>query len=333
MLEKELISKINGKTKPLGALGKLEELAFQVGKIQQTLSPKITEPTIVVFAGDHGIAKLGVSEYPQEVTHQMVLNFCNGGAAINVFCRQHNIHFKIVDAGVNFTFDRQLPIVHHKINFGTKNILIEPAMTRSELALALKKGEEVVDKVVHPDCNCIGFGEMGIGNTSSSALIMSGICNLPLDECVGLGTSLNEFHTLKKTEVLALAQQQHGTISDPLLLLQTYGGFEMAQMCGAMLAAYRKNSLIIVEGFIATAVFLVAQKMESNLINNSVFAHISDEKGHALMLEYLGVTPLLNLDMCLGEGTACAIAFPLIQSAVNFLNEMASFEEANVLKK
>lgn len=331
-MKEQLIQKVNNKTKPLGALGRLEDLAIQIGMVQKTASPKLIKPTILVFAGDHGSVKEGISAYSQDVTYQMVLNFCNGGAAINVFCKQHGITLKVIDAGVNHTFQNSLPLIDCKVATGTRNYLEMTAMTKSQLELGMQYGKEVLESIHSCGTNIVGFGEMGIGNTASASLIMSEICNFPIEECVGKGTGLTQGQLSQKVELLKKAKNKHGKIENPLTILQTYGGFEIVQMCSAMQAAYEENMLILVDGFIATAAFLVAHKLCPNIIKNTVFAHVSNEKGHRKMLEYLDTKPILDLEMRLGEGTGCALAYPLIESAICFLNQMASFESANVSK-
>lgn len=332
-ISQQLQDKINNKTKPLGSLGRLEELAQKIGEIQNTLQPKLTNPTIVVFAADHGIANEGVSAYPQEVTYQMVMNFLSGGAAINVFARQNGIHLKVVDAGVNFDFEKNESLIDAKIAKGTKSFLREKAMTEAQLHECFVKAKKIVGQIVDEGCNVIGFGEMGIGNTSSASMIMSYLCNLPIEKCVGRGTGLNDEQLKHKISVLSRSKEFHGNIEDPMKVLQTFGGFEIAQMTGAMLAAYARRMLILVDGFIASSAFLVAYTIEPKIKEFSIFCHESNEYGHKLLLEYLQVEPLLKLNMRLGEGTGCAVAYPIIQSAVNFLNEMASFESAGVSKK
>lgn len=333
MLKDQLLHKIDFKTKPIGALGTLEKLALQIGQIQNTLTPKLTNPTIVVFAGDHGIAKEGVSAYPQEVTFQMVMNFLQGGAAINVFSKQNNIDLKIVDAGVNFDFEPNENLINAKIAHGTKSFLTEKAMTEVQLQQCFDTGSEIVNSIYEDNCNVIGFGEMGIGNTSSATMLMSYLCNLPIEKCVGRGTGLNDIQLENKIGILKQAQIFHGEIENPKNVLQTFGGFEVAQMCGAMLAAFKNNMLILVDGFIASNAFLVAYKLNPAVINNAIFCHLSDEFGHHKLLNYLNAEPLLKLNMRLGEGTGCAVAYPIMESAVSFLNNMASFESAGVTNK
>ena len=325
--------KIDFKTKPLGALGQLESLALQIGSYQNTLSPKLTNPNIIVFAGDHGLAKAGVSAYPQEVTHQMVLNFLGKGAAINVFCEQNQINLSVVDAGVNHDFKQIEGLIDQKINFGTQNMLETAAMTRDELEASLAKGGQVVSQIAKNGCNIIGFGEMGIGNTSAASLLMSAICQLPIEECVGRGTGLDDDQLSKKINILKAVQAKHQAVDAPKDILMTFGGFEIAQICGAMLKAFDLNMLIMVDGFIASAAYLVAVSINPEIKKAAIFCHLSNESGHLNLLNYLDAKPLLKLGMRLGEGTGCAVAYPLIQASVSFLNNMASFESAGVSNK
>jgi nicotinate-nucleotide--dimethylbenzimidazole phosphoribosyltransferase len=329
----QLQQKIDFKTKPIGSLGSLEKLALQIGLLQNTVTPKLSNQTIVVFAGDHGIAKNGVSAFPQEVTFQMVMNFLQGGAAINIFSNQNNITLKIVDSGVNFDFEINKNLTNAKIAHGTKSFLKEKAMTENQLQQCFDKGAEIVNQIVKNGCNVIGFGEMGIGNTSSATMLMSYLCNLPIEKCVGRGTGLDDLQFENKISILKQAKTFHGHLENPKEVLQTFGGFEIAQMCGAMLSAFENNVLILVDGFIASNAFLVAYKINAEIIQNAVFCHLSDEFGHQNLLNYLGVEPLLKLNMRLGEGTGCAVAYPVIESAVNFLNNMASFESARISNK
>ena len=333
-LQQQIQHKLNNKTKPLGSLGKLEEVALQIALIQETLTPGLIKPHIVVFAASHGIANEGVSAYPSEVTFQMVLNFLNGGAAINVFTRQNGIELALVDAGVNHDFEPDEKLIDAKINHGTKSFLSQSAMTKNECQLAIEKGKEIVKNIAKTGCNVIGFGEMGIGNTSSAAVIMSKLLNIPIEDCVGKGTGVNPDQYQNKITILQKAISNHAEVStDPMQVLQTFGGFEIAMMCGAFLAAAEEKMVLMVDGFIASAAFLSAFKLDPEIKNFAIFCHQSEEKGHQLLLEGLNVKPLLNLDMRLGEGTGCAVAYPLLKSAVAFLNEMASFESAGVSDK
>jgi len=327
-----LQKKIDLKTKPPGSLGKLEDLARQIGTIQNTLEPELRNPTMVVFAADHGIAADGeVNPYPQEVTWQMVYNFLGGGAAINVFAKQNGMAVKVVDAGVKHDFEAHPDLIDAKVAQGTKNYLHEPAMTEAQCELAIARGAEIISDLHAGGCNVVGFGEMGIGNTSSAALIMSALMELPISECVGSGTGLDGEGVRKKAGVLARVIEKHQVSADhPMKVLQTYGGFEIAMICGAMMQAADLGILILNDGFIVTSALLVASAMKPQVLDHCVFAHASEELGHQKMLKYLKADPLLELGMRLGEGTGAALAYPIVEASVNFLNQMASFESAGV---
>lgn len=334
-LQHELQQLIDGKTKPLGALGTLEQLALQAGLIQHTTRPTVQQPHIVVFAGDHGIARTGlVNPYPPEVTAQMVMNFIQGGAAINVFCRQHHIHLTVVDAGVQSDIPVTAPnFLIAKTGYGTASYLEGNAMSETEAQTAIQKGKDIVKAIAQKGCNCIGFGEMGIGNTSSAALIMSAITHLPIAACTGRGTGTNDKQLATKIQTLQQVYETHQLpeIADNAIALLTHiGGFEIAMMTGAYLEAAAQKMIIVVDGFITTAALLLALLINPAVKNNCVFAHTSGEQGHEKMLAWLQIQPLLQLHMRLGEGTGAALAIPLIQSATLFLNEMASFAAAGV---
>ena len=331
-LQTQLQNKINQKTKPLGALGRLETLALQIGLVFETLTPEIHNPTILIFAADHGIAQSGVSAYPQSVTAQMVLNFLNGGAAINVFARQHNLSLKIIDAGVNADLSDYDDLQHEKIGFGTQNFLDVPAMTLFDCEKALAIGGTIVRQQHKVGCNCVGFGEMGIGNTASAAVLMHLFTKIPLDECVGRGTGLNDEQLEHKRNLLQLAVEKYPTLKTPHEILMTLGGFEIAMMAGAYLQAAELKMLILVDGFVCGAALLVAQQFNPHILDYCVFSHVGSEHGHRALLNYLNAKPLLDLELRLGEGSGIALAYPLIQSAILFLNEMATFEEAGVDK-
>lgn len=336
MLLDQLQNKINSKTKPIGALGLLEDIALQIGLIQQTTQPFIARPTIMVFAADHGIAATGlVNPYPQSVTAQMVLNFLHGGAAINVFTKIHHLQLLVVDAGVNANLSHlnQPDFIHAKQAMGTANYLLSAAMSEETVQACINQGKALVNRVATDGCNCIGLGEMGIGNTSSAALIMHAITGIPLHDCVGRGTGSNDDQLATKISTLekVAAFHQLNTLSkEPVRLLSAVGGFEIAMMVGAYLGAASQKMAIVVDGFIATAALLVAVQIDPTVMNNCIFAHSSNEQGHGKMLQYLKATPLLNIGLRLGEGTGAALAIPLIESAVAFLNQMASFEQAGV---
>jgi nicotinate-nucleotide--dimethylbenzimidazole phosphoribosyltransferase len=333
MLQKELQHRIDTKTKPPGSLGALEPLALQIGTILGTTNPVLHKPHLVVFAADHGIAQHGVSAYPQEVTSQMVLNFVGGGAAINVFCRQHGIALQIADAGVNYDFAPNLPLIHQKVAKGTSSFLNGPAMTSEQMHTCLQKGGEVVQSIAATGCNVIGFGEMGIGNTSAASVLMSLLLDIPLEKCVGRGTGVEDEKLRHKLTVLQEAINNYKGDTDHYAIMAHFGGFEILQIAGAMLAARSHNMIVLVDGFISSVAFLCAQCIEPGLKQHAIFCHQSAEQGHTLLLQRLEATPLLQLGMRLGEGTGCALAYPLLQSAVLFLNEMASFSEAGVSNK
>jgi nicotinate-nucleotide--dimethylbenzimidazole phosphoribosyltransferase len=329
-----VLNNINQKTKPLGALGQLEDSALQIALIQhqeqQTGKLAINNPVMLVFAGDHGIADEGVSIAPSAVTQQMVLNFLAGGAAINCFCRSNNLPLKVIDAGIKFEITpTPKNLILQRIAAGTKNLAQEPAMTRAQAAQALQLGAQLAESEIHAGANLLAFGEMGIGNSSSAAAILAAISKAPVENCVGLGTGIKPEQLAKK---IALVKQGVSRITDahPINILAEVGGFEIAQICGAMLATAAAQKIILVDGFIVTAAALLAVQIQPNARDYMIFAHQSEEAGHQLMLRLLNAKPLLNLGLRLGEGTGAALALPLIQAAVSFYNDMATFESAGV---
>ncbi len=325
-----LQAKIDQKTKPLGALGRLESLALQVGLVQGSLSPQLNRPVVMVFAGDHGIVEESVSPYPQAVTQQMVMNFLASGAGINVFARQQGMQVRVVDAGVNHMFAAHPQLIDAKVAMGTRNFARQAAMTAGQCQQALQAGARLVAQEVAAGSNVLVFGEMGIGNTSSAAALMAVLCDLPVHDCVGRGTGLDDAGLRHKTAVIEQAIKLHQNLDTSLKVLATFGGFEIAMMAGAMLAAAQHRCLILVDGFIATTALLVASRLQPAIMHYCVFGHCSDEAGHAALLQHLQAKPLLQLGMRLGEGTGAVLAYPLLQAAVNFLNDMASFESAHV---
>jgi nicotinate-nucleotide--dimethylbenzimidazole phosphoribosyltransferase len=332
-LQSALQAKIDGKTKPLGALGALENLALRVGLVQGTLAPRLSRPMIAVFAGDHGVAAEGVSAYPSEVTAQMVLNFLAGGAAINVFARANGIDLVIVDAGVDHVFEPHPRLVNAKIGRGTRNFLRQSAMSAEECELALARGAEIVSQAARAGTNVIGFGEMGIGNTSSAAALAAIATGAPLSACVGRGTGLDDAGLARKLEVLRRAMERNARSRAPLEALAAFGGFEIAMMAGAMLRAAELRMLLLVDGFIATAALATIARLHAGMLEYCVFSHCSSEHGHRLLLKHLNASPLLDLGLRLGEGTGAALAYPILAAAVSFLNDMASFESAAVSGK
>lgn len=353
MLTKEEIqSKIDNLNKPKGSLGRLETLALQICQIQQTLSPRLSNPYHILFGGDHGIEREGVSFSPRQVTWQQMINYTRGGGGVNMFCRQHGFKLIIVDVGVDHVFPETLfansftdtnhKIVNRKIGFGTKNFLHEPAMTEEEWNRALTIGAKQVDACYKDVCNIVSFGEMGIANTSPSSILMHLLLDIPLKECVGAGSGLDNDGIRHKYEVLQQAVDNFhkhydcSAINNRRDISSIYGryfcGFEMAAAIGAMLRAAEQRMIILVDGFIMTACFLVASAINPSIMNFTVFGHCGDESGHKRMLDAIGAEPLLHLGLRLGEGTGAICAFPLVQSAVNMINEMDNFAHAEITK-
>ncbi|SAL01267.1 nicotinate-nucleotide--dimethylbenzimidazole phosphoribosyltransferase [Caballeronia calidae] len=332
-LEADLRRIIDMKTKPPGSLGRLESIALQMGLIQRTTKPRIERPAMIVFAGDHGIAKEGVSAFPQEVTAQMVANFLTGGAAINALSRSVGMTLEVVDAGVA----TPIPIDHGyerlSLGLGTRNFAHEPAMSRDTALEGIARGVARVRHHASLGTNVIGFGEMGIANTSAAACLMSRLCDVSVDECVGRGTGLDDRGLAHKRDVLSKALALHRDRGDAIDTLAAFGGFEIAMMTGAYLAAACEGMTILVDGFIATSALLVASKIAPDVLDYCVFAHASNESGHRRMLAHFDAAPLLQLDLRLGEGTGAALALPILRAAVAFVDEMASFESAGVSNK
>ena len=334
-LDSALKNKINNKTKPLGSLGQLEQLALQVGRIQHTLTPTFSKPHILVFAGDHGAAKAGVSAFPQDVTWQMVENFLAGGAGINVFARLNGLGLKVIDAGVAHDFGSRDGLIDAKTAPGTRNYIVEPAMSAAECAAALAKGAEISRALADEGCNVLGFGEMGIGNTASASLITHALTGSLLVDCVGRGTGLDDAGLARKRDLLAQAATRAAlpANADAMAVLAEFGGFEIVMMAGAMLGAAERGMTLLIDGFIVTSALLAASRLAPNLLDYCIFCHRSAEPGHLAQLADLKADPLIDLGLRLGEGTGAALAWPLINAAVAFLNEMSSFEAAGVREK
>jgi nicotinate-nucleotide--dimethylbenzimidazole phosphoribosyltransferase len=257
----------------------------------------------------------------------MVENFLAKGAAINVFARQNGCDLHVVDAGVNHDFGPRPGLVDRKVAHGTRNFALEPAMTPEQCAAALEHGMAFASDLPG---NVVGFGEMGIGNTTAAAALMHKLTGIPVADCVGAGTGLSPEGVLRKQRVIEAAVQRHAGVDDPLAVLATFGGFEIAMMAGAMLQAAALRKVLLIDGFIVTSALLVATRIAPAILDYCIFAHCSDEAGHRRMLDALGAEPLLHLNLRLGEGTGAALALPLLHAAANFLNEMATFESASV---
>ena len=336
-LTQALQHKLDHKTKPLGSLGRLEQLALRLGQIQGTASPDLLQPQMVVFAGDHGLAARGVSAFPSDVTWQMVENFLAGGAAVSVLARQHGLALTVVDCGVardiapRAAVPGQPQLLVRKVAAGTQDASIGPAMTPAQCAQALHNGMDVVRGLPG---NALLLGEMGIGNTSVASLLLSRLCGVSLEDCTGAGTGLDAGGVARKRAVLAQALAANEGAVNPLDALAALGGFEVATLVGAVLQASSERRVIVVDGFITSAAVLVAARLQPHVLQRCVFAHGSAEPGHAHMLAHLlpgqQPQPLLDLGLRLGEGSGAALAWPLLQSACAVLREMASFEAAGV---
>ena len=331
-LRQQLQQVIDLKTKPLGALGRLEELALQLGMIQGTLMPKIEQPQIRVFAADHGLTKHGTSAFPSTVTAQMVYNFLQGGAAINVLARQHNIALKVVDAGVdadfgNSPFKDHPQLLDYKVRRGSRDALTEAAMTEGECLAALEGGMNVVENMAG---NLLIVGEMGIGNTSAASLLLARLGNLSIADCIGRGTGLDDAGLEHKANILTQVLECHSQIQAPLDVLAALGGLEIAMMAGALIQAASERRILLIDGFIASSALLVAERLAPGVAQYAIFAHHSVEPGHVHLLKLLNAEPLLNMGMRLGEGSGAALSYPILQSACAIINEMASFSDAGI---
>jgi len=339
-IHQDLYDKINNLAKPKGALGRLEELALQIGEIQQTLNPQLNNPYNILFGADHGIADEGVSFSPKEVTWQQMFSFLRGSSGINFLCRQYDFSLLVVDAGVDYDFPKDLGIIDMKVAHGTHNFLQEAAMSRAEFDLAIERGARVVEDLHVKGCNIVSFGEMGIGNTSASAMWMHYLTDIPLESCVGAGSGLDSLGISKKLDVLMRSKKNYEkNMCSHLLgqenileILRYFGGFEMVMAVGGMLKAAELNMIIIVDGFIMSACILAAYKLYPSVLKYAIFGHQGDEVGHKLLLDTMGVSPILQLNLRLGEGTGAVCAFPIIDSAVRMIREMGSFDSAAITK-
>ena len=344
---------LDRKTKPLGALGRLEALALQLALILQTDKPVLSQPQLVVCAADHGLTAQGVSAYPSEVTGQMVDNFLAGGAAVSVLARQHGLALTVADCGVHHDFlhgtsepeDQRMdlrvrPKVGAKVSFqvckvpgaeaGTADASLGLAMTPAQCAGAVSQGQQLLRQLPG---NVVLLGEMGIGNTSSAALLLSKLGGLDIERCTGSGTGLDAQGLAHKLLVLHGVLQRHAQAKTPLDVLAAVGGFEIATLVGLTLEAASQRRVVVVDGFITSAAVLVAHALQPRVLDYCVFSHLSQERGHALMLQTLQVQALLQLDLRLGEGSGAALAWPLLQSACSILSDMASFDSAGVSEK
>lgn len=322
---------IDNKTKPPGSLGDLEVLAVQLSLIKQSVKPVVDPFRILVFAADHGIANEGVSAFPREVTAQMMHNFASGGAAVCVLSATSGAQLEVVDVGVAADLSMLPNVVPNKIAEGTMSFANGPAMTISQCEQAMTVGAMRIRQAVDDGVECIGLGEMGIGNTTSASVLLGVLINASAEEVTGRGTGVDDARLKHKRKIVSDALQSCRQLSnEPGDLLAAVGGFEIAAIVGAMVEAGKHPLPILVDGFIVTVAALLACRMDENLRERMVFAHASAESGHQLALQALSAKPLLQLDMRLGEGSATAIAFPLLRSAAAIMRDMASFADAGV---
>ena len=318
---------IDRKTKPIGALGRLEALAHRIGLVLRSEQPRLVDPQMVVFAGDHGLTARGVSAYPSDVTWQMIENFLAGGAAVSVLCRQHRVAMTVVDCGVAHDFAPRAGLQIRKVAPGTADCSAQAAMTTEQCDAALRHGQDLVRGLPG---NALLLGEMGIGNTSSASLLMARLTGESLDLCTGRGTGLSNTALNHKRAVLHEVLLRHPDAQTPLEALAAFGGFEIAQMVGAVMQAAAENRVILVDGFITTSAVLVAARLQPLVLQRCVFSHQSDEAGHVILLGHLKAQALLQLGLRLGEGSGAALAWPLLESACAILRDMASFDAAGV---
>lgn len=327
--------KLDNKTKPMGSLGQLESLALQLSLIFDTENPQLMQAQMMVFAGDHGLTARGVSAFPSDVTWQMVENFLAGGACVSVLAKANGIALNVVDCGVNHDFlegdqTSRAGLLNAKIAHGTADSSTAAAMTAAQCQQAIENGMAIVKTLPG---NAILLGEMGIGNTSASSLIMSRLGGFDIADCTGAGTGLDGAGIDRKTAVLREVLALHAGVTAPLEVLATFGGFEMATMLGAVLQAASERRIIVVDGFITTTVIMVAKALQPNVLQRCVFAHQSGERGHGLLLQQLNATPLLDMGLRLGEGSGAALVWPILLAACAVMREMASFESAGVNEK
>ncbi|WP_080771445.1 nicotinate-nucleotide--dimethylbenzimidazole phosphoribosyltransferase [Vibrio campbellii] len=338
----EIQARIDNKTKPLGALGLLEKVALELAliqsqdKLQAAETIEIRKPTMLVFAGDHGIAEEGVSIAPSAVTQQMVANFLAGGAAINCFCDLNQIDFKVIDCGMLSPIDTLVPgfkhhpnLIEKRLGNGTANFAKQTAMSLEQVALGLEYGAKVAQQAILDGSNLLMFGEMGIGNTSSASALLTALSPLEVDHCVGYGTGITQEQLNRKIKLVAQGVNRCRDLDTKGALAQV-GGFEIVQMIGAFLEAKRHKTPVLVDGFIVSVAAYVATLLDEETRDYMLFAHNSEENGHKFVLECLQAEPLLDLGLRLGEGTGAALALPLVKAAAQFYNNMASFESAGV---
>jgi len=326
-LRDELRRALDGKAKPLGSLGRIEELAIQLGVIQGTLRPRVVDPVVLVFAGDHGAVASGVSAFPSAVTAAMVRTYLSGRAAVNLFARQAGARVLVVDAGVAAALPAHAGLIAAKVGFGTRDWVHGPAMSVADAEACLQRGAAVVDRLADQGCSVLALGEMGIGNTASAALLAHKVAGLALAPMVGRGAGLDDAGLERKRAAVAKGAARTPPTLPPLVALAEYGGFEIAMLGGAIVRAAERRVCVVVDGVIVTAAAIVAHAVRAECLAGCVYAHRSAEPGHDAMLAHLGATPLLDLGMRLGEGSGAALALPFLEAAAAMLSEMAELRD------
>ena len=347
--------RLDTRTKPLGSLGQLETLAVHIGLVLQSETPRFAQPRIFVFAGDHGIAAEGVSAFPQAVTAQMVANYLSGGAAINVLARQHGIALSVINAGVatavnamsacagdtsgpaslprSSARDKRLAqpeLIDRSIGAGTRNAAVESAMSHEQCDGAIAEGRQLAADAIASGSNVLMLGEMGIANTASASLVLHRLTNWPLQRCVGRGTGLDDAGLAHKLSVLERATARVPGPLSPTAVLREFGGFELAMIVGVILECAQHRCIAVIDGFAVSVCALLAQALNPRALEHCVFSHCSAEQAHRALLGHLGVKPVLDLGMRLGEGTGAALAWPVLDSSIRLMADMASFEAAGV---
>jgi nicotinate-nucleotide--dimethylbenzimidazole phosphoribosyltransferase len=318
-------------TKPKGSLGRLEELSIKIAGIKGEIIHGFEHKAIVTMAADHGVVSEGVTLHPQEVTRQMVFNFLNGGAGINVLARFIGARVVVVDVGTAGDFSLQPNLVCRKVAYGTKNMVKQAAMTRREAMKSIEAGIDVVEDEIAKGLDIVGTGDMGIGNTTASSAICAAIMGESVEKVTGRGEGLGDEQLAHKVEVIQRALELNKpNPRDPVDVLSKVGGFEIGGLAGVMLAAAAHRVPVVIDGFISGAAALIATELSPGLKDYLIAAHLSAESGHAVLLQYLGLTPLLSLEMRLGEGTGAALGIVIVEAAVKTLAEMATFGEAGV---
>jgi nicotinate-nucleotide--dimethylbenzimidazole phosphoribosyltransferase len=321
-------------TKPLGSLGRLEETAVRYATITGEVKPNVPRGAVFTFAADHGVATEGVSAYPREVTPQMVFNFLRGGAGVNVLARHAGVEVRVVDIGVAYDFGSVPELIQKKVMMGTKNLLVEPAMSREQATEALQVGVDLAARSVREGIGLIGTGEMGIGNTTPSAAIAAVMTGRPVFEVTGHGTGIDEAAHAHKVAIIQQALDRHRPDqADALDVLAKVGGLEIAGLAGLILGAAAARVPVVLDGFIAGAAALIAVGLQPLCREYLIASHRSVERGHQAILDHLGLKPLLDLDLRLGEGTGACLGMSLVQASVKILTEMATFDEAGVSQR